>query len=426
MHRVLNMKVLLSAYSCKPNYGSEEGNGWNWAWHLVELGHEVWVLTLIDNREAIEEELRSQPVANLHFVYIAIPEAIKRYVKVPIGDFSWQSDYLGWQQRAYKIARQLDREHQFDIVHHVTWASITGGSKLWQLDKPFIFGPVGGGQIAPSPFKKYFSSKEWQKETLRSFIYNKLAKFNLFSRQTVSKADLVLTTNSDTYDRALQLGASRVKFFPVVGISQEYLLQQLPQRSASEELRLLWVGSPIARKGCSLAIESLSKVNPSIPWKLTVVGYSTSHRDLITRIEELGIESKVNCIGRISWSELKEEYFNNDAFLFTSLQNSLGAQLLEAMACGLPIITLNHQGAKDFVPDRAGIKVPVTEPTETANALSQAVEYMYNNPQQRLEMGNVGYEFAKTQTWTHKAIKMTELYRELTTAKLEREGSIVS
>ena len=420
------MKVLLSAYSCKPNYGSEEGNGWNWAWHLVELGHEVWVLTLVDNREAIEGELRLQPVPNLHFVYIAIPEAIRRYVKVPIGDFSWQSDYLGWQQRACKIAKQLDREQQFDIVHHVTWASITGGSKLWHLDKPFVFGPVGGGQIAPPLFKKYFSRKEWQKEKLRSFIYDKLAKFNLFARQTISKANLVLTTNSDTYERALQLGASRVKLFPVVGISQEYLPQQLPKRSASRELRLLWVGSPIARKGCSLAIESLSKVSSSIPWKLTVVGYSTSHRNLMTSIEELGIKSKVDCIGRISWSQLKEEYFKNDVFLFTSLQNSLGAQLLEAMACGLPIITLNHQGARDFVPDRAGIKVPVTEPTETVNALSQAVEYMYSNPQQRLEMGSVGYEFAKTQTWRHKAIKMTELYRELIAAKLERSSSIVN
>lgn len=420
------MKVLLSAYSCKPNYGSEEGNGWNWAWHLVELGHQVWVLTLIDNKEAIEEELRLQPIPNLHFEYIAIPQVIKRYVKVPIGDFSWQSDYLGWQQRACKIAGQLDKEHQFDIVHHVTWATITAGSKLWQLDKPFIFGPVGGGQVVPPLFKRYFSSKEWQKETLRSFIYQKLAKFNLFSRQTISRADLVLTTNRDTYNQAWQLGASRVESFPVVGIAQEYIPQQLPTRSASKELRLLWVGSPIARKGCSLAIESLSKVSPAIPWKLTVVGYSTSNRDLMTRIEELGIESKVDCIGRISWSELKKEYLNNDVFLFTSLQNSLGAQLLEAMACGLPIITLDHQGARDFVPDCAGIKVPVTQPTETVNALSQAVEYMYNNSERRLKMSGVGYEFAKTQTWTHKARKMTEFYEELTAGKLERASNTIN
>ena len=100
--------------------------------------------------------------------------------------------------------------------------------------------------------------------------------------------------------------------------------------------------------------------------------------------------------------------------------------LLEAMACGLPIITLNHQGAGDFVPDRAGIKVPVTEPTETVHALSQAIKYMYNHPELRLEMGSVSYEFAKTQTWTHKAFKMNEFYRELTATKLDRVGSTVN
>ena len=333
---------------------------------------------------------------------------------------------MGWQQRAGKIARQLDKEHGFDIVHHVTWASITAGSRLWCLNKPFIFGPVGGGQVAPPLFKKYFLKHQWRKEAIRSLIFRKLAKFNLISRQTVSQADLILATNRDTHDLAGRLGAHRVEFFPVVGISQDYIPSQIPIRSTSQELRLLWVGSPIPKKGCFLALESLSKVNALIPWRLTVVGYSTANHDFIKLIRELGIENKVDCRGRISWLELKKEYLKNDVFLFTSLQNSLGAQLLEAMACGLPIITLNHQGAGDFVPDRAGIKVPVTNPTETVNALAQAVEYMSTHPQQRLEMGNTAYEFAKTQSWSHKALKMSEYYEELRAIKLQKVSSTVN
>lgn len=114
------MKVLISAYDCKPNYGSEPGNGWNWSWHLAELDCEIWVLTLIDNQAAIEAELALSPISNLHFVYISIPQWIKRYFKIPLGDFSWQSDYLGWQWRATKIAKQLDQEQGFDVIHHVT------------------------------------------------------------------------------------------------------------------------------------------------------------------------------------------------------------------------------------------------------------------------------------------------------------------
>ncbi|MEM7595597.1 MAG: glycosyltransferase family 4 protein, partial [Cyanobacteria bacterium P01_A01_bin.83] len=410
------MKVLISAYSCQPNCGSEAGNGWNWAWHLAELGHEVWVLTLIDNQKTIESELISHPTPNLHFIYIAIPQWIKRYIKISIGDFDWQSEYLGWQQKAGKIARQLDREHGFDIIHHVTWASITGGSWLWRLNKPFVFGPVGGGQVAPPLFKQYFLAHQWRKEALRSFIFQKLAQFNLFSRQTVSQADLVLATNSETYNLARQLGANRVELAAVIGIAQNYIPLELPIRSTAQELRLLWVGSPIPTKACPLALEALAKVDSQVPWKLTVVGFSNSNHDLIKLIKKLGIEDQVNCKGRISWGQLKQEYLQNDVFLFTSLRNSLGAQLFEAMACGLPIITLDHQGAKDFVPEGAGIKVPVTNPTETTNLLAQAVEDLYHNPQKRGSMSKFGYEFAKTQTWSHKAQKMSKYYEELVTS----------
>jgi glycosyltransferase involved in cell wall biosynthesis len=92
-------------------------------------------------------------------------------------------------------------------------------------------------------------------------------------------------------------------------------------------------------------------------------------------------------------------------------------QLLEAMALALPIICLDHHGSRDFVPDGAGIKVPVNNPTETVNALAQAVEYMFKHPKDHSEMGRIGYNFAKTQTWRCKALRMSEYYKELVNQK---------
>jgi glycosyltransferase involved in cell wall biosynthesis len=420
------MRILLSAYSCKPNHGSEDGNGWNWARHLAQLGHEVWVLTRRQNRQVIEEYLANNPLPNLRFVYVTIPEAAEHLARAPLGDLGWQIRYIVWQQRASSVAEQLDRTNKFDVAHHVTWASITGGSKLWSLGKPLVFGPVGGGQVVPPLYQKYFTIGEWRKERLRSFVYTRLARFNRLSRETVRRADLVLTTNRETYDQARQLGASRVESFPVFGVPQDYVPERLPSRSSSEELRLLWVGSPVAKKGCFLALESLSKVSPSVPWRLTVIGYDASSRDIMTRLRDLGIANRVDCIGRVPAAELKQHYLENDVLLFTSLQNSLGAQLLEAMACGLPVIALDHQGARDFVPDDAGKKISVAGPTETARALARAVEKVYFNRQERLAMGRAAYEFAKTQTWNHKAQRMTEFYSEITATKTEHVHDLES
>lgn len=405
------MRVLISAYACEPASGSEPGNGWNWAWHLAELGHEVWVLTRPCGQKAIEQVLTSQPMPNLHFVYVEQSTWFQRYLK---GRSVMFTQYFGWQKQAYSVALRLDKEYEFDLVHHVTLGSITGGTWLWRLNKPFILGPVGGGQLAPPAFKKYFGNQwEWFTETVRSFAVQQVVPFNYSSRRTVSRADLVLVTNSETFDLAQQLGARRVEFFLDTGLPQNYFPEKAPTRSTSQELQVLWVGSVNPRKALPLTLEVLAKVNPLIPFRLTIFGSGRMSKYVTSWVKEFGLEGKVDYRGRVPWTEVKDAYLNSDIFLFTSLRDSCAAQLLEAMGQALPVITLDHHGARDLVPAGAGIKVPVTNLTETVNALAQAVEYMFNNPQERWQMGRIGYEFAKTQTWKQKALKMNEYYEKL-------------
>ena len=402
------MKILLSAYACQPNCGSERGNGWNWSWYLAKMGHEIWVLTHPPYRKEEKKALLLNSMPNLHFIHVDLPKQIKNLARA----FGGQVYYLFWQQQAYKIAQQLDRKHQFELVHHLTLGSITAGSHLWQLNKPFIFGPVGGGQIAPPKFKKYFGG-QWAKEALRSFISQRLMLFNFNTRSTLSRADLVLVTNQETFDLAKLLGARRIEFSLDTGLPPDYFPQTLPIRKNNSKLRLLWVGRLLPRKGLPLVLESLTKVNPNIAWKMTIVGAGDLSNCVPNWIKKFGLEDRVKYRGFVPWQKVKNEYLKSDVFFFTSLRDSFGSQILEAMAYGLPIITLNHHGARDFMPDGAGIKVPVTEPSETVNMLAQAVEYMYKHPEKRLDMGSIGYDFAKTQSWSHKVFEMSECYKKL-------------
>ena len=49
------MKILLSAYACEPNKGSEPEVGWQWALSLSKLGHEIYVITRMNNKKNIEK-----------------------------------------------------------------------------------------------------------------------------------------------------------------------------------------------------------------------------------------------------------------------------------------------------------------------------------------------------------------------------------
>jgi len=411
------IRALLFAYACKPNSGSEAGGGWNWAWHLAEVGHEVWVLTTPEGKEAIEEELASQPMPNLHFVYVETPAWLKRYVTGRlVALYGYYAHYLGWQKRAYNMALRLDQEHDFDLVHHVTWGGVNTGSWLCYVNKPFIFGPVGGGQVSSPAFKKYFL-KYWRLEIVRSFLVKSI-KFNRFVTATIRRATLVLATNSDTLNLVQKLGARRTEYFLDLGLPENYFPEEPPIRSTSQELRLLWVGGIFPRKGLHLALETLTQVSEQIPFKMTILGGGFLSDYVQSWIEEFGLENKVTYQGKIPWIEVKNEYLKSDAFFFTSLRDSTGMQLLEAMAQALPIIGLDHQGVRDFVPDGAGIKVPVTNPTETVKALVQAIEYMYQHPEERVNMGRIGYECAINYTWKQNALRMSEYYQEITKQKI--------
>lgn len=407
------MKVLLSAYECEPNRGREQGRGWNWALQLASLGYEVWVLTPQRNQDLIETALAQAASPNLHFVYIPDSALIHNYVK---GKKGTVLRYLLWQKQAYDIARSLDQEHNFDLVHHLTMGSVTGGSWLWRLKKPFVYGPAGGGQVAPPILKKYFY-KGWQVEALRSFIMQRVVPLNPFLRDTFKRTDLVLAANSDTVDLMKQLGAPRAEFFADVGIPDDFFLEAPPVRSPNAELRLFWVARMFPRKALLLALEALSKVNPTIPVKLVIAGGGEQQKYLDGWIEEFDLQGKVEFLGFLSWNAVREQYLKNDVMLFTSLRDTTGAQLLEAMALAMPIITLDHHGAKDSVPANAGIKVAVMNPEDTVIAMARAIEYMYENPEARLNMGQAGYEYAKTQTWTHKVLKISTYYEQLALKK---------
>ena len=137
------MRVLLSAFACRPGYGSEPGNGWHWVGALSDLGHEVTVLTVPDYRK----ELLKRCPQGVHFHFIDIPASrASRFSKL-FGRRVWIYDFYGrWQDAAVRhVEAQAQR---YDVAHHVTYGGLHLGSMLWRLPIPLVYGPVGGGHVS--------------------------------------------------------------------------------------------------------------------------------------------------------------------------------------------------------------------------------------------------------------------------------------
>jgi len=133
----------MSALACEPGKGSELEVGYR-AVLAAASRHDVWVLTNADSVPAVAaaiSETELAPRIHLEGVDFGLDE--DAFARLTTPGFHWFYDR--WQRRAAARALDLDRHLDFDVVHHVTLASYWTRAAVAAVDKPLVWGPVGGG-----------------------------------------------------------------------------------------------------------------------------------------------------------------------------------------------------------------------------------------------------------------------------------------
>jgi len=405
------MKILLVGHACSPRQGSEPANTWNWAWNLSQ-NHQVCALAHPHDREGVDEFLAAHPNPNLRFVWVKPPQWLDPW-NPKQGERFIRLHYILWQREAFQEASRLLRERAFDVVHHVSWGTVSAPPLLWRLPVPFVWGPVGGGQTTPASFLKYFGSAR-PKEILRTVRVHLMHHMPNLQKAAAASA-LVLAVNRETANILTLAGAREVRLFLDAGVTRAFLPEHSLPKKPSKRFTLFWAGRLESRKALPLALEALSRIK-EFPVQLIVAGDGPLRKKLEQLAIDLGLEGVVTFLGRVDWQKMPELFGQADAFLFTSLRDAFGTQVLEAMAHSLPILTLNHQGVRDFVPDGAGIKVPVTTPEGTVADLAEAIVRLAESAEERRRMGECGRKQAEDQSWEHRALKMSALYQDVISA----------
>ncbi len=399
-------KVLLSAFACDSTKGSEPLNGWNSAFGLAKKGFEVHCMTRELNRSSIE---LNQKLLNLHFHYIKLPFYFEFLYS--ISHPTKYIYYILWQWFAYKRGEKLSRSYQFDVIHHVTWGSTQLGSFLYKLKKPFVFGPSGGGQIAPFAFKSYFKNY-WKREIYREKISNWMLNFNPACKKMLHSAFVVIASNPETELMAKKVGAKNIKLALDAALPISFFSKSIiKQERKSKTLKLLWVGRFMPRKGLLLVLEVMKILKTDKDITLTIVGDGEMKNEVLNSIKAYDLADTVFLTGSVSHEKVKDYYASHDVFFYTSLRDSGSVQLIEAMAYSLPIVTLNLHGQAIIVSDETGIRCSAETPEKTILELRDAILKLYNNPFLLNQMSANAYEFAKLQTWDKKIdLIVTEYY----------------
>jgi glycosyltransferase involved in cell wall biosynthesis len=404
------MKILLCGHACGPDLGSEPGFTWNWAWHLSER-HRVWALVHPEHRPEIEAFLREHPNENLNFLWVSLPRWLDPWNPLA-GERGLGLHYLMWQRAALREARRRLLEIKFDICHYVSWGTISVAPLLWKLPVPFFWGPVGGGQTAPLALRQYLGNT-WPREAIRN-VRIRLRRVAPSLRRIVRSSALILAANSETRTLLERAGAKNICLFPDSALPQALFIENLPDRVSRDEVVLHWSGRLESRKALPMALEALAGAlnGGRLNIRLEVSGDGPGRKYCKTLAAKLAISDRVRFLGCLPRTEVLECFRRADAFIFTSLRDSFGSVCLEAMAQGLPIVLLDHQGVRDFVPSEASWKVPPTTPSETVGGLAAAIRQVATDRESRIARGKAALEFAKLQSWPLRVKRMECLYDE--------------
>jgi len=170
------------------------------------------------------------------------------------------------------------------------------------------------------------------------------------------------------------------------------------------------VGTVQPRKNYSRVIQSLAalrKAGHNIHYVIAG-GKGWLEDDMYQAIEETGLSDYIHLLGFVDDEDLPTLYSASECLVITSLYEGFGLPILEAMACGIPVITSNLSSLPE-VCGQAGILV---DPLDTT-AITNAIQSVLSDETQREQMIQAGFKQVANFTWERSAKQLKNVYESL-------------
>jgi glycosyltransferase involved in cell wall biosynthesis len=408
-------RVLMIVYACAPNQGSEEGIGWHRATQVARHC-DVWAIC---EQRAYAPAIRRYiddygPPPGLEFHFVARRAWEDTLWRIPGAGYL---SYNLWHRRALRLARRLHRQIGFDLVHQVTYSGYREPGYLWKLGIPFVWGPVGGTQNYPWRFLAQAGLRGALHETARNVVNHLQLRLAPRPRRAARRAAALFTSNTTNlrdFARCFRVDSDRLSD---TGIQRVTALDEETRR-ASGRLRIVWSGRLEHRKALHLLLEALHRMPPSVNFELCVLGRGPLEQRWKRLAERLGLNARCRWLGWLPHDQALAEFRRADVFAFTSLRDSMGTVVLEALGAGLPVLCLDHQGAGDAVTSQCGIKVPVRTPRQVISDLRDALVEVAGDVARREAMGRAARRRAEHYLWSRQAEQIVAAYREVLDEKV--------
>ena len=139
-------------------------------------------------------------------------------------------------------------------------------------------------------------------------------------------------------------------------------------------------------------------------------------------MEAQSAAGKVEFVGRLPFVEAVAAMQEAELFCFTSLRDTSGNVVLEALAAGVPVVCFDHQGAGDMVSATSGVKLKVTSPGKAVEEWRGVIEELARDPRRLLDLSEGATVQAKKFLWDRNGDWINGVYARLAGQVTDAKG----
>ncbi|HOF42811.1 MAG TPA: glycosyltransferase family 4 protein [Candidatus Moranbacteria bacterium] len=323
-----------------------------------------------------------------------------RIYRIPIrkdpGNMHYQSltELLRYRKRAYKFAKNLIKNNEYDLTH--SFFSVPCGHisyKLWKKYKiPYIISLRGAD--VPGYSERFSLLYGFIVPTIKKIWRN--AYFVIANSQGLR--ELALKSAPDKEIGVICNGINVGDFFP-----------NYEKRDLSY-FTIVCVSRITPRKGIRFLIQAFKVLSARYSnIRMLIVGDGNEKPSLEQLTLGLGLEDKVVFTGAVPHKDVLQYYHKANVFVLPSLNEGMSNTMLEALACGLPLIATDTGGTKEILADgRNGFIVRMRD----SNDLAEKLEKLVLDPSLVERMGQESLRIAKELSWESVAKGYVELYQK--------------
>ncbi len=391
-----------------------------WAWlAAIKDRHDIHVLTARCQQEWIEDEVSNKPdeFTRVRFHYVEPP--LWAYDSTS-GFWRWQANipllvplfhryYHRWMRAAYKTACELNRRFQFDLVHQLTFVGFRFPGRLWKLDIPFVWGPIGGLENTPWRLVPAMGVRGAGYYAGRNIVNSWHKRFLRAPRKAFGRARAVIAATSATQAEILRWYGVPSEVISEVGAPFE-AATEFALRAPGEPLQIAWSGLHLPGKALQLLLRGL-RANPG-NWRLDIYGDGPCRGQWQNLASRLGIDARCTWHGQVSRDEALVGLRRAHLFVITSLKDLTSTVIIEALAQGVPVICPDHCGFSDVVTDECGIKLPIHSTGEFEQRLARAVAELASDEERRQRLAAGALRRAHSYSPEAKAEAIERVYRD--------------